>query len=96
MQPWYISRNENKKTKINTLQLARKAQDYYERLRANSLVNGWEKYVLTDGQFCIFVDASYKPAPGEAVFYLVTRGRGVTMCQLRFVGDEKKEGDEER
>lgn len=64
---------------MNTLQLARKAQEYYEILRASSLVNGWEKYVLTDGHSCIFVDSSYKPAPGEAVFYLVTRRHGVTM-----------------
>lgn len=66
---------------MNTIQLARIAQDYYEGLRAPSFVQGWDKYLATDGKTCMFVKAEYTPQPGEAVFFLTTRNRK-TMCQL--------------
>lgn len=66
---------------MNILQLSSVAQAYYEGLRAPSLVQGWEKYVATDGTTCMFVRSDYEPQPGEAVFFLVVRNRK-TSCQL--------------
>lgn len=66
---------------MNTLELSKVAQAYYEGLRAPSLVQGWEKYVVTDGKTCMFVKSDYVPKQGEAVFFLVVRNRN-TSCQL--------------
>ena len=71
---------------MNILQYSDKAKAYYNRLRAN-IVHGWEKYVATDGERCVFVRSDYEPGPGEAVFYLVTRNRN-TLCQLHKQGTE--------
>lgn len=66
---------------MNLLELSSVAQAYYEGLRAPSLAQGWEKYVATNGNTCMFVKSDYQPQPGEAVFYLVTRNRNI-LCQL--------------
>lgn len=60
---------------MNLLKLSSTAQAYYEGLRAPSLVQGWEKYVVTDGTHCMFVKSDYTPQPGEAVFFIATRNR---------------------
>lgn len=72
---------------MKTLDKAAVAQSYYESLRAN-IVQGWEKYVLTDGKNCMFVNRTYQPAQGEAVFYFATRARQ-TMCQLISINAEE-------
>lgn len=72
---------------MKTLDKSAVALRYYESLRAN-IVQGWEKYVLTDGKNCMFVNRTYQPAPGEAVFYFATRSRQ-TMCQLISVNAEE-------
>lgn len=54
---------------------------FYEFSRPAKVINGWEKYILSDGEFCMSVRRNYWPAPGEAVFRLITRGRQ-TACQL--------------
>lgn len=77
---------KNKKV-MKTLDKAAVALRYYEALRAN-IVQGWEKYILTDGKMCMFVNRTYQPGPGEAVFYLTTRSRQ-TMCQLISVNAEE-------
>lgn len=66
---------------MNTLELASVAQAYYEGLRAPSLAQGWDKYVATNGQQCMFVKSDYEPQKGEAVFFLTVRNRKVS-CQL--------------
>lgn len=66
---------------MNLLQLSAVAQAYYEGLRAPSLVQGWEKYVVTNGTTCMFVRSDYEPQPGEAVFFLTVRNKK-TSCQL--------------
>jgi len=66
---------------MTILQLSKHAQSYYDRLKAPSLAQGWEKYVATDGTTCLFVNSNYEPQSGEAVFFLSTRNRN-TMCQL--------------
>ena len=71
---------------MKLLELSRRAQAYYERLRAPRMAQGWEKYVATDGTTCMFVNSSYDPQPGEAVFFLSTRNFN-TMCQLYKVGE---------
>lgn len=73
---------------MTTLELASIAQSYYEGLRAPNLVQGWEKYIATNGETCLFVKSDYDPLPGEAVFFLTTRNRN-TMCQLYKVGREE-------
>ena len=40
---------------MKLLELSKVAQAYYEGLRAPSLAQGWDKYVATDGQNCLFV-----------------------------------------
>ncbi len=64
------------------LELSSTARKYYEKLRAKSVYHGWEKYVLTNGEESMFVDASYEPVSGEAVFLLQTRS-GQTMVELK-------------
>lgn len=66
---------------MNLLQLSAVAQAYYDRLRAKSCPQGWEKWVVTDGRTCMFAKAAYEPQPGEAVFYCVIRNRNIC-CQL--------------
>ena len=66
---------------MKLLQMSAVAKAYYEGLRAPGLVQGWEKYVATDGTVCMFVRSDYQPEPGEAVFFLVVRNRQ-TSCQL--------------
>lgn len=66
---------------MNVLQFSKIAKAYYEGLRAPSLAQGWEKYVATDGNTCMFVHSDYQPQPGEAVFFLAVRNRK-TSCQL--------------
>lgn len=60
---------------MTTLELSKVAQAYYEGLKAPSLAQGWEKYVATDGEQCLFVKSDYEPKEGEAVFFLTTRNR---------------------
>lgn len=60
---------------MTIIQLSRVAQAYYEGLKAPSLAQGWEKYVATDGEQCLFVKSDYEPKEGEAVFLLTTRQR---------------------
>lgn len=66
---------------MNQLKLSAVAQAYYESLRALSLVQGWDKYVVTDGHNCMFVNSDYEPQEGESVFFLTTRNRK-TSCKL--------------
>lgn len=54
---------------------------FYESSRPQKVRNGWGKYILSDGEFCMPVKRNYWPAPGEAVFSLTTRD-GKTACQL--------------
>lgn len=60
---------------MTIIQLSRVAQAYYEGIKAPSLAQGWEKYVATDGEQCLFVKSDYEPKEGEAVFFLTTRQR---------------------
>jgi hypothetical protein len=66
---------------MKVLQLSKVAQAYYEGLRAPSLAQGWDKYVATDGEQCLFVKSDYEPKEGEAVFFLTVRNRNVA-CTL--------------
>ena len=40
---------------MNTLELAKVAQAYYDGLKAPSLAQGWDKYVATNGTVSMFV-----------------------------------------
>lgn len=64
---------------MNILELASVAQAYYDGLRAPSLVQGWEKYVATNGTTSMFVKSDYEPQPGEAVFFFVVRNRNTSI-----------------
>jgi hypothetical protein len=66
---------------LNILQLSAIAQDYYENLRSRSMLHGWDKYVATDGEHCMFVHSDYEPRRNEAVFFLTTRNK-FTSVQL--------------
>lgn len=69
---------------MNIINLSKVAREYYEGLRAPSLVQGWEKYVATDGTACVFVRSDYEPQPGEAVFFLVVRNRNTSVQLYKF------------
>ena len=60
---------------MNLLELAKVAQTYYEKLKAPSLAQGWEKYVATDGTTCMFVKSDYEPSNaltfGSSVFSII-------------------------
>lgn len=71
---------------MTLLQLSEVAQKYYLSLKGN-IVQGWEKYVLTNGSTSMFVKSDYEPKQGEAVFFLQMRQREV-MCQLHRDGSE--------
>jgi hypothetical protein len=58
---------------MKILELSAIARQYYDGLRSKNLAQGWEKYVATDGEHCLFVKSDYQTEPGEAVFYLVVR-----------------------
>ena len=60
---------------MDILRLSRAALAYYEGLKAPSLVQGWEKYIATDGEHCLFVHSDYTPMAGEAVFFVRTRNK---------------------
>lgn len=60
---------------MDILRLSRAAQAYYDGLKAPSLVQGWEKYIATDGEHCLFVHSDYTPMEGEAVFFVCTRNK---------------------
>lgn len=64
---------------LKILQLSAIAQAYYERLKAPSLVQGWEKYVATDGEHSVFVHSDYEPRRNEAVFFITTRNRSTSV-----------------
>ena len=63
------------------LDLQKKAYEYYSSLKDNSLVQGWGKFVVTDGESCMFVKNDHQPQKGEAVFYFCVRS-GNVMCEL--------------
>lgn len=60
---------------MDILRLSRAARAYYEGLKAPSLAQGWEKYIATDGENCLFVHSDYTPMEGEAVFFVCTRNK---------------------
>lgn len=66
---------------MNLAELSDVAKKYYIRVKEPSTVQGWEKYVLTDGTNCVFVKSNYIPKQGETVFFLQMRNCNV-MCQL--------------
>lgn len=72
------------------LQLSKAAVSYYNNLKAPSLVQGWEKYVATDGNQSLFVGNDYVPQKGEALFFICMRNRNVS-CQLHRAYEELKE-----
>ena len=80
---------------MDIIELSKVARDYYDSVRAPSLKQGWEKFVLTDGKTALFVGAAYQPKKGEVVFYLVVRNKNV-MCQLykTYEGTEEKNKQE--
>lgn len=79
---------------MNLLQLSSVAQAYYDGLRAKSCPQGWEKWVVTDGQTCMFAKACYEPQPGEAVFYCVIRNRNIC-CQLYKYNDNEPSSEQD-
>lgn len=69
---------------MTLLHLSEVAQKYYLSLKGTT-VQGWEKYVLTNGLTSMFVKSDYEPKQGEAVFFLQMR-QGEVMCQLHKEG----------
>jgi len=64
---------------MTILQLSKVATDYYVGLSPKTLHSGFEKYVCTDGQICMFVNSDYEPLPGEYVFHCQTRNKNVSV-----------------
>ena len=70
---------------MDILKLSDVAKNYYISVKQPSLVQGWEKYVCTNGATSIFVKSDYDPKQNEAVFFIQTRN-GEVMCQLHKQG----------
>ena len=62
-----------KNMKTSVLLLSETAKNYYESCRSKTLVSGFEKYVITDGERALFVNSDYEPSEGEVVFKCETR-----------------------
>jgi len=67
--------------KMTVLQKSVVARNFYEALKSSNIVSGWEKFVLTDGENCLFVDNAHQPILGETVFACQIR-KGVVHIQL--------------
>lgn len=72
---------EDVHTSSPILPLAAKAQEYYAALIDSSIVQGYEKFVATNGVTCVFVDSDYNPEAGEALFRLCVKHSNVS-CAL--------------
>ena len=77
---------------MDIIQMSNRAVYYYDSLKKKNLPAGWEKYVVTNGQNCLFVKSDYIPKKNEAVFYLQTRNFR-TLCQLYKRGDDLPDSD---
>lgn len=77
---------------MSIIEMSNMAVRYYDSLKKKGLPQGWEKYVATNGQSCIFVKSDYEPKENEAVFYLQTRNFQ-TLCQLYKRGDDLPDAD---
>lgn len=49
------------------------AQKYYDDYKSKTLVSGFDKFVCTDGNICMFVNSDYEPVGEELVFKCDTR-----------------------
>lgn len=58
---------------MTIFQLAKKAQDYYESIKSQTISHGFTKFVLTDGEQCLIVSDQYRPVQGETLFKCETR-----------------------
>lgn len=52
----------------NLIDLATAAHNHIMDVAPRNIVSGYQKYVLTNGTMCIFVERDHSPSPGEAVF----------------------------
>ncbi len=59
--------------KMTVLEKSEKARAYYEGYSSKTLVSGFEKFVCTDGNICMFVNSDYEPIGEEVVFKCDTR-----------------------
>lgn len=67
---------------MTTLEKSKKAIEFYELYRSRTLVSGFEKFVATDGNNCMFVSSEYEPENQDIkVFKLDTRNGNIG-CQL--------------
>ena len=51
----------NKKPKYTDLQCAAVAEHYYNEYRSKQIQSGFELFIATDGENCMFVSPSYQP-----------------------------------
>lgn len=51
----------NKKPKYTDLQCAAVAERYYNEYRSKQIQSGFELFIATDGENCMFVSPSYQP-----------------------------------
>ena len=58
---------------MTILEKSEKAQQYYDSYKSKTLVSGFEKFVCTDGQKCMFVNSDYEPVGEEVVYKCDTR-----------------------
>lgn len=73
---------------MSILEKSKKAQQYYDSYKSSNLVSGFEKFVCTDGEACMFVNSDYEPVNEEVVFKCDTR-KGNTGVQLYKPRNEK-------
>jgi hypothetical protein len=58
---------------MSILQASKRAEEYYNAARSKTLVSGFEKTIVTDGENCIFSSSDYELQEGEYMFQASTR-----------------------
>jgi hypothetical protein len=74
--------NFDEETGMTKLEKSQVAQQYYDEHRSINLVNGYEKYVATDGSLCMYVNTDYEPENDDIIVFKLDIRRGSTTCQL--------------
>lgn len=75
---------------MNALLFAQVAKDHFEAIAPKNIVNGYEKFVVTDGVNCLIVRSDYRPKAGEIVFHCSIKN-GIPCAELYRTGKPEQQ-----
>ena len=67
---------------MTNLEKSEIARAYYDSCKGINLVNGFEKFVATDGVNAMFVNSDYEPETEDISVYRIDTRRGTTCVQF--------------